>query len=70
VSLTSHPQFVMNGFHAPSMKKDNKILIGIKGKKDYESIFHWETIERWWVENGEIKIWKREPFRYIIPKQK
>jgi hypothetical protein len=52
------------------MEKDDKILISIKGAKQYEPLFHWETIEKWWVENGEIKIWKREPFRYKIPKQK
>ena len=51
-------------------KKDDKILIGVKSKKRYEPLFHWETIEKWWVENGEIKIWKREPFRYKIYQNK
>jgi hypothetical protein len=52
------------------MEKDDKILIGVKGEKQHEPLFNWETIEKWWIENGEIKIWKREPFRYKIPKQK
>jgi len=51
------------------MKKDDKILIGIKGEKQYNPLFHWEIIEKLWVENYEIKIWKREPFKYKMPKQ-
>jgi hypothetical protein len=43
------------------MEKEDKILIGVKGEKQQEPLFHWETIEKWWIENGEIKIWKREP---------
>ena len=45
------------------MTPDNRILIGKKNKEDGFS-FHWEIIEQWWVENGELKIWKRLPPRY------
>lgn len=45
------------------LTNDELYKIGVKGKTQYNSLFNWVTIEKIWVEHGEIKIWKRKPFK-------
>ena len=49
-----------------------KILIGKKSKDKYNGWClppnTWTTIQQMWIEDGQIKIWNKEPYRfkYII----
>ena len=46
------------------MKSENKILLGKKSEDKYEGWGlppnTWTTIQKMWIENGEIKVWNKK----------
>lgn len=37
--------------------KQKPVLLGTKRREQFK--FNWTIIEMWWIQNGEIKIWKQ-----------
>ena len=45
--------------------EENKILIGTKPKKEWEPMFgRGQVILMMWIEDNQIRVWKKEPFRH------
>jgi hypothetical protein len=46
------------------MENDKKILLGKKGEDKYKGWIlppdTWTTIQKMWIESGEIKIWNKK----------
>ena len=47
-----------------NMENDKKILLGKKGEDKYKGWMlppdTWTTLQKMWIENGEIKVWNKK----------